>query len=228
MEAALDAPARRAGDRLALRFLLRRFRDGGRSGTGSGSGGPAAVGLGVGRLGLAPSAGRAREPARRCAAVGHGSASPLSQAGRARPGQRPRKSAPSAPSQNACTIAEIPASWNTISAPAITPRMPMNGREQPDAPRAQRQHHEQERHAHRARPSGAPAATGLMSLRSLARSSPGLAADRRARGELVGDVDRLERVDDAADREQDRCGDRRGRRTSAARRRRARPTARNR
>ena len=88
MEAALGAPAGRSGDRLAL--LLAPLP---RRGTVRHRLGVRRSGAGRRRL-VRPCSGSVRagsSPARRCAADGHGSASPLSQAGPRPPGQRPRK-----------------------------------------------------------------------------------------------------------------------------------------
>ena len=86
-------------------------------------------------------------------------------------GERPSKSAPSAPSQKACTIAEMLANGNTIRAPAMTPRIPMNGVRSPT--RRARSGSITNRKATPTVPAvWSASTTGLTSLRSLARSSP--------------------------------------------------------
>ncbi len=100
MEAALERLPDAPGDRLdraprpALALASRRLREAGRSGTGSGSGG---VGSSSRLLGFARHRNDAAPLRRRRPRLGL----PLSQAGPRPPGQLPRKSAPSAPSQNA-------------------------------------------------------------------------------------------------------------------------------
>ena len=77
-------------------------------------------------------------------------------------------------------------------------------REQPNAPRAQRQHHEQERHAHRA---------GRLSRdddRTRTEEIPGVLiglvpADHAGGGELVGCIYGVECPNDSADGKQQRC-----------------------
>ena len=171
---------------------------GGRSGTGSGSA------RGGAELAGAPGPASARGRAAG-AALGHGSASPVSQAGPRPPGQLPKKSMPSAPSQNAWTRRDACELEHDQRA-RDNAEDPHERGEQAHAPRAQRQHHEQERQPDR--PGGGSAiSTPLVSLRSSSAIVAGVASDRLAGRRTRRRCRRLERSRDRGDRVQDRGAD---------------------
>ena len=90
----------------------------------------------------APRARHARSPRAAPRAPGHGIASPVCHAGPRPPGQRPRKSSPSAPNQKSwriCTPSGI-----TSRTPTKMPRMPMKRLRRPCAHRVQRDHDHRE------------------------------------------------------------------------------------